>query len=1311
MTVLAAGAVFALASCSIFEADPQQTTGAITVRLPDQQTISAICEADAVAKNITSDQSGLGGAHGQMVKSFKVEARNLAQKKTISQKVEPGSTVTIDSLVPGDWDVVIFGYEYSDEHPMFYGNSRGILVNAGQTSQAAVVLNRVEPNTQFSVEMQAATESLPYTGRANVKNVYVTYKGDELEQSGSAFFEYSDADNGGAQPSDTNKLLIPMQDFLEPGYSYSATVYLFGSNYSTLWSGSVSGSMVSDGKFPVTLNYVNSETQLQHTPTQGNEPDWLKLEDGISGQMESYYSFNINFDPRSYDQLNVFKLAQDVCGKVPVIVECGSVAWAKVFTIKHSSEAAISSPSITLPIGETKTLALPDIAPEWPLFDNKAAASTTPYYNIGFAQYSSYGDKDHDTWSAATFTPQTGANAYYDGTPPNIKMKAEGPAVFNWTMTVTKSADYGYFTEDEPLAPGPSATKDFTGTLTVAGVAAAEPAGGGGGTASGPQGMTYGEFVQMPFSIAADKQVYFSPGNLWYQASTSTFKFADKQYDIVGKTANEDAFTAFISSDPTSYTGWTDLFEWGSSGAGISGIDYPPYTRKFPDGLQTALHVASMTGTNAELDWGVHNAISNGGNEPGLWRTLTWAEWSYLFHTRSGAPSKRAPARVNGIAGMILFPDTWNPESMPSGMTLNYTNATSSSDYYGANAYSALEFSQLEALGAVFLPATGCCYSVDDSSTSPSWDGYDGSDTSTSNSKYVSYWTATAYSTGSDTKYKFYTSNGGYNKADIGNRNESANTPAAVRLIQDRPDYYTVAPYLSNKIYVSSATGSASGDGSEASPLDSIDSAVTKILEIADAQDYTIYIDGQLTTTQSMNKGLLTKAYAKSITIMGKNGIDSATGEPNDGLVGSYTQYTNGNMLKIATPVPITIKNLKISGGYSSGGGIDIGGAVYGNTTKIPSDVTLGEGTLVTQNESGTSGAGVYVNVNSKLTIDGAVITKNTNKDGQGAGVYFAGKTLVIKGDSIISLNECSYTSSGYSAVYCAYDSSNNGSTITITENAQITGNKVTGVRVTGSTFELSGNAKITNNENQSTSTQFEGVGAGLVLMKGSTSVSCVATISGNAEISGNKTINSSGSGAGVYVVTSYCTLNITGGSIKNNSAYASGAGIRIREGTVNMSNGEISGNTVTGSNGKGAGVLITSTTSASAKLNMTGGIITGNTFQSSGTGRGVYVDNTVYNYDNTTSSFSMGGSAKVASDNDIYLMTGTVSASTPQPVITITSALTDSGPFGAITLQSYSLGYKVLSGSKANVENSASKFTLSDSAWKIDADGELMAN
>lgn len=687
-----------------------------------------------------------------------------------------------------------------------------------------------------------------------------------------------------------------------------------------------------------------------------------------------------------------------------------------------------------------------------------------------------------------------------------------------------------------------------------------DPNGGNGNSGnSNPQGMTYGEYVQMPFSVAADKQVYFSPGNLWYQASSSTFKFAENQYDIVGKDANEAAFTAFISNDPTSYTGWTDLFEWGSSGAGIAGIEYPPYTRKFPDGLQNALHVPAMTDQYAELDWGVHNPISNGGNQPGQWRTLTLAEWNYLLHSRSGAPSKRAPARVNGIAGMILFPDTWNPGSMPNGITLNYTNSQNSSDTYGTNTYTALEFSQLEALGAVFLPSTGTCYSVYSSDTAPSWDGVDGSNAAGSGTIYVAYYTATAYSAGSDTKYKIYTSNGGYNKADIGTYNGSANAPAAVRLTQDRQDYYVVPSVNPSQLYVS-PTGTETGDGSESNPLDTIAHAVTKIKSFSEAQDYTIFIDGTITTAQEIKN--ISKAYAKSITVKGKNGLNESTHEPNDALAGSYSYGSNAKMLLIETAVPVIVEDLKISGGYAStGGGVSIG------SSTVYSDVTLSSGTLITGNKSSGNGAGVYVTEKSKLTIDGAVIKANSAEmypaTAHGIGVYSRGKELVIKGNSKITGNTCNETSGNYSAVFC--QKGNDGDTVTIQDNAEISNNEVRGLYINGVPLTLKGNCKITGNQNQSTSSATGSNGGGGIYATAGYETYEI-NISENAEISGNSAKNA----GGLCIYSTNVTVNFSGGSISGNTltdASGKGKGVYLYMGTVTADRFTMSGTAVIASN------------------------------------------------------------------------------------------------------------------------------------------------
>lgn len=112
------------------------------------------------------------------------------------------------------------------------------------------------------------------------------------------------------------------------------------------------------------------------------------------------------------------------------------------------------------------------------------------------------------------------------------------------------------------------------------------------------------------FSVSATKKVNFSQGNLQYQASTKTWRFAENQYDMIG------AANSNISS---TYNGWIDLFGWGTSG----------YNNKYP--YMTSTTNADYGDGNNDIagtnyDWGVYNAISNGGNAKGLWRTLTTAE-------------------------------------------------------------------------------------------------------------------------------------------------------------------------------------------------------------------------------------------------------------------------------------------------------------------------------------------------------------------------------------------------------------------------------------------------------------------------------------------------------------------------------------------------------------------------------------------------------------------------------------------------------------------------------------------------------------
>ena len=68
------------------------------------------------------------------------------------------------------------------------------------------------------------------------------------------------------------------------------------------------------------------------------------------------------------------------------------------------------------------------------------------------------------------------------------------------------------------------------------------------------------------FSVSADKQVYFSQGNLQYQASTNTWRFAERQIDYVGLNSNGNVYEGGVQCDnalmSSTYSGWIDLFGW-----------------------------------------------------------------------------------------------------------------------------------------------------------------------------------------------------------------------------------------------------------------------------------------------------------------------------------------------------------------------------------------------------------------------------------------------------------------------------------------------------------------------------------------------------------------------------------------------------------------------------------------------------------------------------------------------------------------------------------------------------------------------------
>lgn len=265
------------------------------------------------------------------------------------------------------------------------------------------------------------------------------------------------------------------------------------------------------------------------------------------------------------------------------------------------------------------------------------------------------------------------------------------------------------------------------------------------------------------FSVSDTERILFSKGNLQYQASTDTWRFAENQWDYVGSTevfSGQPGGTVPGSSNnliSQTYGGWIDMFGWGTSGYSHGAVCYQPWSMS--DGSSNYLaygnDTCNLNDQTGQADWG-YNAIINGGNATNMWRTLTSDEWSYIFNNRS-CEIRYVKANINGVNGVILLPDTW---SVSSNYSLNDVNSNETS--YSSNIISHSDWTnELEANGAVFLPASGWRYktSIDKVGT------------------YGYYWTATYYdSSGSCAVYFGY---GNLNTDDWGIRHDGF----AVRLV------------------------------------------------------------------------------------------------------------------------------------------------------------------------------------------------------------------------------------------------------------------------------------------------------------------------------------------------------------------------------------------------------------------------------------------------------------------------------------------------------------------------------------------------
>ena len=193
------------------------------------------------------------------------------------------------------------------------------------------------------------------------------------------------------------------------------------------------------------------------------------------------------------------------------------------------------------------------------------------------------------------------------------------------------------------------------------------------------------------FSVSATKRVAFSPGNLHYKKSTNTWSFASEQYNFYG-TNNVTSGSVYSDSEDgyyiygSSLANSIDLFSWStnSTNFGVGAYSSSSYYGSF-------------------VDWG---SLRIGNEAPKKWRTLTYDEWYYLLASRPNAVLLCGVAQVDNVNGLVLLPDNW---TRPAGVSFKpgFRKEKGVDEYQAHQKFTVEQWSELEAAGAIFLPAAG----------------------------------------------------------------------------------------------------------------------------------------------------------------------------------------------------------------------------------------------------------------------------------------------------------------------------------------------------------------------------------------------------------------------------------------------------------------------------------------------------------------------------------------------------------------------------------------------------------------------------
>lgn len=380
------------------------------------------------------------------------------------------------------------------------------------------------------------------------------------------------------------------------------------------------------------------------------------------------------------------------------------------------------------------------------------------------------------------------------------------------------------------------------------------------------------------------------------------------------------------------------------------------------------------------------------------------------------------------------------------------------------------------------------------------------------------------------------------------------NDDGVFNLTKSLIDQYIRTIFYIGATDLGSEPSDTNGSGSPYEPFESLSKAIDLIASTGDStKNYQFFISGTLEGKQTLTSSLDNKAA--SITIQGLNGLDENK-IPKDSLNGNQEDTT----LTVETSVPISIKNLKITGGKGANGG--------GLYLENQSVVKLLDGTLITENEA-DFGGGVY-NQGTLFMSGSAMIGKSTstiatsssygNKaTSSGAGIYSISGSKIYLGYTSwtsTSVNSPSELTGGVCGNYLSnseISSAYGGGIYTQGQLYINSGNISYNYAINGAGIYTESNITMTGGTIKGNEGNTSGNGGGVCVYNGKT-----FTMSGDSKILDNKNMDE---GAGIYLDFDNCKLVMKGGEISGNIAKTHGGAVYMHDlNSDNHSDLQISG-------------------------------------------------------------------------------------------------------------------------------------------------------